>query len=208
MEHEVPAQLLGLPDDLFEPRRPGSGVITKREVRAVALAALGVHRSAVVWDVGSGTGSVAIEAARLASAGQVYAIERDEGALAAIQNNCRRLGASNVTVVPGRAPEVLAELPAPDAIFIGGSGGALLEILDAAMMVLHPGGRLVVNLATIEHLTEAARHLRQRGWSVECTLVSVARSAHVLDVTRFAALNPVFILTASSGGAGASLDDG
>lgn len=200
MEHKTPTQLLGLSDDLFEPRRPGSGVITKREVRAIALAALGLQTSSVVWDIGSGTGSVAIESARLASAGRVYAIECDEGALAAIQINCRRLGASNVTVVPGLAPGALVGLPAPDAIFIGGSGGALLEIVDAAIAALQPAGRLVVNLASVEHLTEAARHIRQRGWSVECTLVSIARSAHLLDVTRFAALNPVFVLAAEAGG--------
>jgi precorrin-6Y C5,15-methyltransferase (decarboxylating) len=188
--------LFGLPDELFEPRRPGSRVITKREVRAIALACLGLHIQAVVWDVGSGTGAVAIEAARLANAGRVYAIEYDPDALAAIATNCQRLGATNVTIIPGRAPAALQALPDPDAVFIGGSGGALPAILDCAMARLRPSGRLVINLASFEHLATATAYLQRAGWFTECTLVNIARSRPVLDVTRFAALNPVFVLTA------------
>ncbi len=189
-------QVFGLPDEQFAPRRPGSGVITKREVRAVALAQLALREDSVVWDIGAGTGAIAIEAGRLARAGCVYAIERDAGALAALEENCGRLAARNVTIVPGKAPAALEGLPDPDAIFVGGSGGALEAILVTALGRLRPDGRLVANLASYEHLALASQVVRRAGWEVECVLVNVARSRGILDVTRFAALNPVFVLTA------------
>jgi precorrin-6Y C5,15-methyltransferase (decarboxylating) len=188
--------LLGVPDEAFVPRRPGTSTMTKREVRAVTLANLELCQDTVLWDIGSGTGSVAIEAARLANRGHVYAIECDPGALEALDSNCQRLQAANVTIVAGRAPQVLHGLPDPDAIFVGGSGGALLPILEVAMQRLRVGGALVVNLTSFEHLAEAADYMRKANWSLECTMVNIARTQRILDVTRFAALNPVFILTA------------
>jgi precorrin-6Y C5,15-methyltransferase (decarboxylating) len=188
--------LLGLPDEEFTQRRQGSNTMTKREVRAITLANLELRQHTILWDIGSGTGAVAIEAARLASMGHVYAIEYDAGALAAIEANCRRFNATNVTVVAGRAPQALQDVPDPDAVFIGGSGGALSAILEVAMARLRPRGSLVVNLASFEHLSEATNYLRQANWTVECTLVNVARTQNILDITRFAALNPVFVLTA------------
>lgn len=196
MSDKAASQIFGLSDDIFTPRRPGSNVITKRDVRAVSLAHLGLHQHTILWDIGSGTGSVAIEAAHLASAGHVYAIECNSEALAAIYANCRRLNAPNVTVIAGRAPQVLHDLPDPDAVFIGGSGGALTAILEVVQARLQPDGHLVVNLATIEHLSEAVEHLRQSAWEWECTLVNIAHTQQILDMTRFAAINPVFVLTA------------
>lgn len=192
--------LLGLPDEAFVPRRPGTSTMTKREVRAVTLAHLELRQDTVLWDIGSGTGSVAIEAARLANRGHVYAVECDPDALSALETNCQRLRAANVTVVAGQAPQALHGLPEPDAIFIGGSGGALLPILEVAMQRLRAGGPLVVNLASFEHLAEVADYVRQANWSLECTMVNIARSQRILDITRFAALNPVFILTARTQG--------
>ena len=198
MESDSSARIpiFGLPDDAFAPRRAENNVITKREVRAVALAQLGLQHTSIVWDVGSGTGAVAIEAARLAYAGHIYAIECDADALSALATNCARFDAANVTRVPGNAPDVLADLPAPDAVFVGGSGGKLTAILELAMCRLLPGGRIVVNLASYEHLAEASQVFRVAGWEQECVLVNIARSRPILDVTRFAALNPVFVLTA------------
>jgi len=190
------SQLFGLPDEVFIPRRPGSNVITKRDVRAITLAHLGLHQHTVLWDIGSGTGSVAIEAAYLASAGHVYAIECNAEAVEAIKANCRRLQASNVSVVAGRAPQVLHDLPDPDAVFIGGSGGELTAILEVVMARLLPAGHLVVNLATLEHLSEAVDYLRQAAWVWECTMVNIAHTQKILDMTRFAAMSPVFVLTA------------
>ncbi len=188
--------LLGLADDIFTPRRPGTSTMTKREVRAVTLANLELRPHTILWDIGSGTGSVAIEAARLASGGHVYAIERNAEALSAIEANCQQLHATNVTIVPGHAPQVLQRLPNPDAVFIGGSGGALLSILEVTMMRLRSGGPLVVNLASFEHFAEVATFLRKANWSLDCTMVNIARTQRILDVTRFVALNPVFVLAA------------
>jgi precorrin-6Y C5,15-methyltransferase (decarboxylating) len=196
MSDKRASQLFGLPDELFTPRRPGSNAITKRDVRAITLAHLGLHQHTILWDIGSGTGSVAIEAAHLASAGHVYAIECDAEALAAINANCRRLQAPNVSIVSGRAPQVLHDLPDPSAVFIGGSGGALTAILEVVMARLRPGGHLVVNLATLEHLSEAAGYLRQAAWMLQCTIVNIAYTQNILDMTRFVAMNPVFVLTA------------
>src|SRR5688572_12020524 len=103
MSDKGASQLIGLPDDSFTPRRPDSNVITKRDVRAITLAHLGLHQHTILWDIGSGTGSVAIEAAHLASAGHVYAIECDVEAIEAIHANCRRLYAPNVSVIAGCA---------------------------------------------------------------------------------------------------------
>jgi precorrin-6Y C5,15-methyltransferase (decarboxylating) len=191
------SEVFGLPDEVFIPRRPGSNVITKRDVRAITLAHLGLHQHTVLWDIGSGTGSVAIEAAHLASAGHVYAIECNAEAVEAIKANCRRLHAPNVSVIAGYAPQVLHDLPDPDAVFIGGSGGELTAILEVVMARLQPAGHLVVNLATLEHLSEAVDYLRQAAWVWECTMVNIAHTQKILDMTRFAAMNPVFVLTAS-----------
>jgi precorrin-6Y C5,15-methyltransferase (decarboxylating) len=196
MSEQRSRMLLGLPDEDFAQRSPGSHTMTKREVRAITLANLQLHAHSILWDVGSGTGAVAIEAARLLSQGHVYAIEDDAEARAAIEINCRHFNAVNITIVPGRAPQALQDLPNPDAIFVGGSGGALHAILEVAMARLHSQGRLVVNLASFEHLCEATSVLRQTNCTVECTLVNIARAQKILDFTRFAALNPVFVLTA------------
>jgi len=190
----------GLPDEAFAQRFPREGLITKREVRVLSLAALAVHtRPAVIWDVGAGTGSVAIEAALLNPAATVYAIERDAESLEHIRENCARLAARNVAIVAGEAPGVCAGLPAPDAIFVGGSGGALAELIDLAVARLLPGGRLVLNLATLEGLQVAQATLRGHGWPPSITQVSVARGTPVGALTRLHALNPVFIVAAMKG---------
>jgi precorrin-6B C5,15-methyltransferase / cobalt-precorrin-6B C5,C15-methyltransferase len=189
--------IFGLPDETFTPRRPGSNVITKLDVRAISLAHLGLHPRTILWDIGSGTGSVAIEAAHLATAGHIYAIECDQESLAAIRANCQRLHAPNVSIIAGHAPQALHDLPDPDAVFIGGSGGALTAILEVVQARLQPHGHLVINLATLEHLAEAAAYLRQTAWQWECTMINIAHTQNILDMTRFAAINPVFVVTGS-----------
>src|SRR5262249_4087829 len=122
----------GNPDDVFAQSRPKSGLITQAEVRAVALAQLDVHPGSVVWDVGAGSGSVAIEAAELAEPGAVYAIEQDAADYHLILANAETFGVRNVTAVHGTAPAVFAGLPAPDAIFVGGTGKEVARLLEAA----------------------------------------------------------------------------
>ena len=193
-----PPLALGLPEDAYAHR---AGQITKAEVRVISLSQLRLHERSVVWDVGAGCGSVAIEAAALARAGKVFAIERDPTQIELLRENARRHAAGNVVVVEGAAPEALGGLPEPDAVFVGGSGGALAAIAAAAMARLRPGGRLVANLATLEHLAELGALARPEGWPCEVTQVAVARSVPVADLTRLAALNPVFVVTLRRSGA-------
>src|SRR5438132_10049183 len=122
----------GNPDDVFAQSRPKSGLITQAEVRAIALAQLDIQSGTVVWDVGAGSGSVAIEAAQLALPGMVYAIEQDAADYHLILANAQSFGVGNVKAIHGRAPGVLAELHAPDAIFIGGTGREIGRVLEAA----------------------------------------------------------------------------
>lgn len=187
----------GLPDDAFEQRRPLRGQITKQEVRAVSLYSLGLRPGSVVWDIGAGTGSVAVAAAVLAHRGMVYAVERDESGLDLLARNIAAYSPGNVRLIAGAAPEVLVALPAPDAVFIGGSGGRLAAILDTAAQRLNPGGRIVVNLAALERTNETRRQCQSLGFAVAVTMVNAARGREMRDgALRFEGLNPVFVVTA------------
>lgn len=184
---------LGIPDDEFHQRKPKRGLITKAEVRVVSLAALGLRPDSVVWDIGAGTGSVAIEAAGLAPRGRVFAVEKNAEDVENIRLNAAKFGRA-VEVLHARAPDGLDGWPDPDAVFIGGSGGELEELLDVCAARLRPGGRIVVNAATIETLHRACDGLRRRGFGVDVTLLQVSRSAPILDMTRFEAFDPVYVI--------------
>ncbi|WP_116110641.1 precorrin-6y C5,15-methyltransferase (decarboxylating) subunit CbiE [Amycolatopsis ruanii] len=134
--------LPGLPDDAFE----HDGQITKRDLRACALARLAPVAGELLWDVGAGAGSVGIEWSRAHPANRAIAVERSAGRAVRIQRNADRLGVPELRVVTGAAPEVLADLPAPDAVFVGGG----LASLDACLAALRPGGRLVAHAVTLE----------------------------------------------------------
>ncbi|MBO6011862.1 MAG: precorrin-6A reductase, partial [Oscillospiraceae bacterium] len=121
--------------------------MSKQEVRAVTLSKLALTKSAVCWDVGAGTGSVSLEMAECAVDGEVYAVEQKENACELIEENKRRLAVTNVTVVCGKAPDALAELPAPTHVFIGGSSGNLVSIMDAAL-AKNPAARIVITAVT------------------------------------------------------------
>lgn len=203
--------VIGIPDDAFEQRKPKRGLITKAEVRLISLSKMQLRPDAVVWDIGTGSGSVSVEAARLAPRGQVWTIEKNEEDVVIARRNVERFGlAERVRVVHGRAPQGLEQWPAPDAVFIGGSSGAMQPILAAAAERLRPGGRIVANAATIENLHEAVTGLKALGLGVEVTLAQIARSKPILNLTRFEALDPVYIITAGAGdapGTGAAKED-
>ena len=187
---------LGLPDDAFEQRTPHKGQITKREVRAVAIYSLGLRAGGVVWDIGAGTGSISVEAGLIAAPGSVYAIERDLESLPLLEQNIARWGGPNIQIVAGEAPQALVELPDPDSVFIGGSGGNLDLIIDEAAGRLRPGGHLVINLAVLERTQSAFHRLRSLGLTAEMVMVHAARGKEMPDDTmRLESLNPVFILT-------------
>ena len=139
----------GLPDDWFE----HDGQITKREIRAITLAQLAPGRGEFLWDVGSGSGSVAIEWMLADPANRAAAVEARHDRAARIARNALNFGVPALSVVTGKAPQALADLPAPDAIFIGG-GASAPDMIERAIRALAPGGRLVINAVTLE--TQAA----------------------------------------------------
>ena len=188
---------LGLSDEDFEQRRPLRGQITKREVRAVSLYSLGLRPNSIVWDIGAGTGSVSVEAGLIARQGAVFAIERDEHSLSLLQRNVDRWGCGNIRVILGEAPEVLVQLPPPDSVFIGGSGGNLAGILDVVGQRISRGGHIVANLAALERTQEVYRQLNDTGFATDLVMVSAARGKDLPDGTlRLESLNPVFIVRA------------
>jgi precorrin-6Y C5,15-methyltransferase (decarboxylating) len=184
----------GNPDDFFAQSRPKSGLITQSEVRALALAQMDLQPGSVVWDIGAGSGSVAIEAARLSEPGMVYAIEQDAADYHLILANSETFGVRNLKAVHGTAPGVFSGLPGPDAIFAGGDGREVAGLLEAAWQALRPGGRLVVHVATVENLSSTYAVLRHIAPAVQALLVNVARGVEQLESLRFESLNPTFLL--------------
>jgi precorrin-6Y C5,15-methyltransferase (decarboxylating) len=196
--------VLGLPDHSFVsfPDRPG--LMTKREVRVLILGEMALQPRQTIWDVGAGTGSVAIEMGRLSPTSQVYAVEKTAAGISLIEQNCHRLKATNVVSIYGKAPEILYRLPAPDRVFIGGTGGQIRPILGVCGGQLKAGGVMVLALATLEHLNDALiwineRIRREAGWSYRLLQVQLSKSVPVAQLTRFTPLNPVTILTIIKG---------
>ncbi len=190
----APTSIPYLHEDAFAKRMPKNGLITKREVRLLSLGALGLRPDSVVWDIGAGSGSVSIEAALLAPRGRIYAIEIDPEGVAICRDNARTHGTDNVRVIEGRAPDALAPLERPDAVFVGGSKGSMQAIVDASLAALRPGGRLVVNAVTLENVAEAYAALRSRSLDPEVTLVQISRGVPLARYQRYEALNPIHIL--------------
>ena len=169
--------------------------MTKSEVRAVTLSKLRLTKNAVCWDVGAGTGSVSLEMAEAAEDGHVYAIERNREACGLIERNKRRLGIANVTVVEGNAPEALSGLPAPTHVFVGGSGGNLQSIVEAARSA-NPDARVVLNAVTVETFAEAARLIREYGLAdAEIVELNVSRSRSLGAYHLMTAQNPVYVVS-------------
>ena len=186
----------GNPDDVFAQSRPKTGLITQAEVRAIALSQLDLQHGDVMWDVGAGSGSVALEAAQLVEPGKVYAIEQDSADYHLIVANAEQFGIRNLQAVFGTAPAVFHDLPDPDAIFIGGNGGEVTRLLEESFKVLRPGGRLVVNVATLEMLSSTYGALKRLAPQISVLMVNIARSVEQMEALRFEAVNPTFVLRA------------
>ena len=192
---ESPHWLIGIDDAEFFQRKPDKGLITKKEIRTLSISALKLKEDSTVWDIGTCTGSVAIEAAKIAREGLVFAIEKNEGDL----ENCRQNLAKfrvDATLVHGKAPEGLDTFPDPDAVFIGGTAGGMEDILNICCSRLKTYGRLVLNAVTIENLSEAIGLFKERGYATNITLAQISRSKPILNLTRFDALNPIYIIEA------------
>ena len=180
----------GLPDADFE--RTENVPMTKQEVRAAVLAKLGVGPEDTCWDIGAGTGSVAVELALQARA--VWAVERNREALRIAERNREKHGAWNLHLKEGRAPETLEGLPKPDAVFVGGSGGQLEEILKTIYYV-NQKARICVSAIALETLQCAIECLRKLGYETEICQIAVARSKPAGDLTLMLAQNPVYLIT-------------
>jgi precorrin-6B C5,15-methyltransferase / cobalt-precorrin-6B C5,C15-methyltransferase len=181
----VIARSPGLADNLFE----HDGQITKREVRAVTLSSLAPRRGELLWDIGAGAGSVAIEwmlADPLFM--RAVAIERRADRAARIHRNAAAFGVPGLDVAQGSAPAALANLPPPHAVFIGGGAGEP-GVLDAAVAALRPNGRLVVNAVTLE--TEALLIARHAAFGGELIRVAISRAGAVGNKTGWRTAMPV-----------------
>jgi precorrin-6Y C5,15-methyltransferase (decarboxylating) len=176
-----------LPDDAFEHR---AGMVTKAEVRALALARLGPGTGDLVWDVGCGSGSVAIECARLGAA--AIAVDRDPEAVALTARNAATHGVP-VQVVHGAAPAALGALPEPDAVFVGGGGADLDAILD--LCCARARRAVVVTLALVERAGPTLERLGAAGLHAEATLVQASRLRPLAGGHRLAAENPVVVVS-------------
>ena len=184
---------VGLSDDLYMHDR---GMITKKEIRAIGLANLAIEPADTVWDLGAGSGSVAIEASCLAREGKVFAVERNKERIGYIKENIRRTGAYLVEVVEGEMPHCLDSLPAPDKVFLGGGMLKGNELMETVCERLKKGGRLVAHTVVMGSAWRIKQYLERLGWPFELTQVNVARSSRISGDIRLEALNPVSIITA------------
>jgi len=170
------------------------GLITKDEVRAATLHRLRLPERGVMWDIGAGSGSVSVEAARLSPRMEFFAVEREPAEISNIHANIERFRASNIRVVEGEAPSALAGLPHPDRVFIGGSGGRLARIIEETGNRLKPGGAVVVNAVTGKTAEAAPRLLMDNGFQVETSRVSVTRTVWGGNGPETLELNPITII--------------
>lgn len=186
--------LFGLADGLYLQHHDRPGLMTKREVRIQLLADLELPEAGVLWDVGAGVGSIGLEALRLRPALAAWFVEQRGGGAGLIAANAERLGVTPAGVLEGRAPEVLAALPDPDRVLLGGGGRERAAVLVAVLERLRPGGVVVIPLATVEALAELRPLLERAGCAVAVGQHQAWRGAPLADGTRLAPLNPVLVL--------------
>jgi precorrin-6Y C5,15-methyltransferase (decarboxylating) len=187
-------RVFGNPDEVFLQSRPKRGLLTQAEIRSMALAEMDLGPESVVWDIGAGSGSVAIEAAQIAPGGTVYAIEMDPDDHQLIIKNAKRFGVANMVPILGRAPEAWKELPDPDSVFVGGTGREIVRLVEAAYQRLRAGGRLVATLVSIENVAEIHQLLRTSCPEVKVWMINLARGNFQLERVRFESLNPTFMI--------------
>ena len=168
--------------------------MTKQEVRAAALAKLAVGPSDILWDVGAGTGSVSVELALAAPEGDTFAVECMPEACGLIRANREKFSVWNLHLIEGRAPDALRGLPAPDAVFIGGTRGGMAEIVDI-VLEKNPAARICISAIALETLSAAAAALTERGLTAHVTQIAVSRSKSAGKLHLLTANNPIFLIT-------------
>ena len=178
----------------------GNVPMTKQEIRILTLAKAKISSDAIVVDVGAGTGSITVEAARLAPNGKIFAVERKAEAVALIKRNVEKFSVDNVEIICAEAPDGLENLPNEiDAAIIGGSGGKLEKILDVLAAKLKVGGRIVVNAITIQTAAKTLEYFHAHGWDVDALQIQITRLKKIGAYDMNQALNPVWIITAQRG---------
>jgi precorrin-6Y C5,15-methyltransferase (decarboxylating) len=183
---------MGMAEEAFD--RDGD-LITKPEIRAVSLAKLSLLPHHTLWDLGAGSGSVAIESTLFLTEGRIIAVEQKPERVEQIRNNIKRFGLVNIRVVRKVLPEGLEDLPAPDRVFIGGGGRSLGRIITSAAAALRPSGIMVINAVLLDNIQTTMKTLRKLGFSTEAIQVQVQRSRAMPFSDRFEARNPVWIIT-------------
>jgi precorrin-6Y C5,15-methyltransferase (decarboxylating) len=189
----------GIPDEAFARPEAGPEVMTRQEVRSVAVGKLSGQTLAgdTAWDIGAGLGTVSVELAVLRPELEVIAVERDPTRAVLLRENRGRFGAYNIRIVVGEAPDALAGEPEPPRyVFLGGSGGRLEAVLDLVARRLIDEGRLVAAFVTLEHLGLALQRLRTWRWPFEVTEVGVSRSDHLAGLTGLKPQRSVFLVRA------------
>jgi precorrin-6Y C5,15-methyltransferase (decarboxylating) len=192
----------GLPDSMFRRGAGADGVVpmTKSEVRAVCLSKLQLTERSVCWDVGAGTGSVAIEMALQAKRGQVYAIERKSKAVELLHLNKEKFSIENLTVISGCAPEACFDLPTPSHAFIGGSSGNMQDIL-ALLLEKNPGIRIVATAISLESIAELTACIKKFPWTeTEIVSMQVAHDKKTGSYNLMAGQNPIYVFMMQAGG--------
>lgn len=180
------------PDEAYSHR---NGLITKHDIRLICLSRMQITQTDVIWDIGAGSGALSIEAAERAWHGKVFAIEKDNQNLDFIKENQSRYRRENLEIIGGEAPDVLNELPDPNAIFIGGSGGKLSAILDAIAKRNQPI-RIVMTFVIIQNLCDALRWFHEKGIQTEVIQAAFSTMQSIGEGNRFVPQNPVYILDA------------
>lgn len=186
--------LHGIPDDEFI---RGDAPMTKEEIRTISVSKLRLRQDSSVLDIGAGTGSVAIEMARILKNGRIYAVEKDKAAVGLIRRNVKKFNVHNVIIVQGTAPDVLLEVPKFDRAFIGGSAGYLVEILTWLDGHIAPAGRIVINAVTLETLYTSRQFFTWHNYlGLEIIQVAVSRLSDSGGAAILRSQNPVFIISA------------
>ena len=186
---------LGLDDEEFI---RGKVPMTKQEIRILTLVKARIQPDSIIYDIGAGTGSLSVEAARLAPEGRVYSLEKNPEGAKLIRANAANFALRNISVIEAEAPEGIETLPLCNTVLIGGSSGNLKEIMDAIKSKLKIGGRVVINCVTVQTLLQAIDYFRshERDYRYEAIQVQVTRLQQVGPYDMAKAVNPVYILTA------------
>ena len=188
----------GIPDEMFE--RLPSVPITKEEVRTIQISKARLKEGYTIYDIGSGSGSVSVEAAIQAGpTGSVLAVDRDPAAVKLTQTNASKFGLDNIKAISGEAIEVIPSLPVADAIFVGGTGGDTADILRICRDRMAPAGRIVIGTILVETLAEVLRAIREVGLDEpDVTQVTILKSRRTSTGTMMLARNPVTVVSASA----------